>query len=39
MIGLDFRAFNGAGGSSDLKISKSTPLSLNHHSFLNTEPI
>ena len=33
-------AFNkGAGGSADLKINKSAPLSLNHHTFSNTEPI
>ena len=30
---------NGAGGSTDLKISKFALPSLNHHNFSNTEPI
>ena len=29
----------GAGGSADLKITKSALLSLNHHNFSNTKPI
>ena len=29
----------GGGRSADLKINKSAPLSLNHHTFSNTEPI
>ena len=29
----------GTGRSADLKINKSAPLSLNHHTFSNTEPI
>ena len=29
----------GAGRSADLKINKSAQLSLNHHTFSNTEPI
>ena len=31
--------FKGAVGSADLKISKSTLLSLNHHNFSNTTPL
>ena len=31
--------FEGAGGSADLKINESAPLSLNHYTFSNTEPI
>ena len=31
--------FKGAGGSTDLKISESAPLFLNHHNFSNTKPI
>ena len=35
----DFSNVKGAAGSADLKISKSTLLSLNHRNFLNTKPI
>ena len=31
--------FKGAGRSADLKINKSAPLFLNHHTFSNTEQI
>ena len=31
--------FKGAGRSADLKINKSAPVSLNHHTFSNTETI
>ena len=33
------RLIKGTGGSADLKINKSDPLSFNHHTFSNTEPI
>ena len=29
----------GGGRSADLKLNTSAPLSLNHHTFLNTEPV
>ena len=33
---MNFITFKGAGGSADLKTSKSTILSLNRHNFSNT---
>ena len=39
IFSLSSQQFKGAGGSADLKITKSAPLSLNHHNFSNTELI
>ena len=38
-FGLKFHTLKGAERSEDLKVSKTILLFLNHHNFLNTEPI